>query len=104
VYFGGSTRHVSEVGERHDLNDQVGIAERDKDRYVYRRLGYTRVLRAVDEAYIRERNDPAHDYRPDAEKYRPPIEHQGIDDPIQEKASTVHYFHSGKWFELQGAD
>jgi len=33
-----------------------------------------------------------------------PIDHQGIDDPFQEKASSVHYYHAGKWLRLAGAD
>jgi hypothetical protein len=34
----------------------------------------------------------------------PPIDHQGIDDAFLEKASTVLYFHNGKWLQLAGAD
>lgn len=34
----------------------------------------------------------------------PPIDHQGIDNAFLEKASTVHYFHEGKWLRLTGAD
>ncbi len=34
----------------------------------------------------------------------PPIDHQGIDMDICEKASITYYFHNGKWLGLQGAD
>jgi hypothetical protein len=116
VYFGGTTANVSETGERYDMNDQVGMVELENGQYVYRRLGYTRLLRAVDEEYILERNDPATQYRPPTPASRPdteitvaadvlsPIDHQGIDDPFQEKASTVHYFHEGEWITLAGDD
>ena len=34
----------------------------------------------------------------------PPIDHQGINDAFLEKASSVHYFHEGKWLRLTDAD
>ncbi|MDA1314370.1 MAG: hypothetical protein O2968_13600 [Acidobacteria bacterium] len=34
----------------------------------------------------------------------PPIDHQGINVGIWEKASVVHYFHEGEWLTLTGAD
>lgn len=34
----------------------------------------------------------------------PPIDHQGIDVGIWEKASSVRYFHEGQWLTLTGAD
>jgi hypothetical protein len=34
----------------------------------------------------------------------PPLDHEGINDAFVEKASTVWYWHEGKWLELQGAD
>lgn len=116
VYLGGSVERVAEMGKRYDMNDLVGAVEVENGRYVYRRLSYTRALRVVDEKYIRERNDPANEYhapppagRADTEiavaaDVPPPINHQGIDDPFQEKASTVHFFYEGKWIELHGAD
>jgi hypothetical protein len=33
-----------------------------------------------------------------------PLNHQGIDDGIFDKASSIHYFHNGKWLKLAGAD
>ena len=36
---------------------------------------------------------------------RPPkIKYMGINDIFTEKASTVWYFHKGKWIKLQGSD
>lgn len=34
----------------------------------------------------------------------PPIDHDGIDSAVVEKASTVLYWHGGEWLELTGAD
>jgi hypothetical protein len=34
----------------------------------------------------------------------PPIDHQGIDYGICEKASVVYYYYQGHWLELAGAD
>jgi hypothetical protein len=34
----------------------------------------------------------------------PGVKHQGIEDSFLEKASIVHYFHNGRWLNLQGAD
>jgi hypothetical protein len=34
----------------------------------------------------------------------PPIDHQGIDVGILDKASVTWYFHQGKWLQLTGAD
>jgi hypothetical protein len=34
----------------------------------------------------------------------PPINHDGINDRIMEKASTIYYYHRGKWLGLHGAD
>lgn len=34
----------------------------------------------------------------------PPIDHQGIDYGLCEKASIVFYFHRGRWLQLTGSD
>jgi hypothetical protein len=34
----------------------------------------------------------------------PPIDHDGIDSAVVERASTVLYWHGGEWLELTGAD
>lgn len=34
----------------------------------------------------------------------PPIDHQGIDDAFRGKASVIHYFYKGRWYQLAGAD
>ncbi len=43
-------------------------------------------------------------YAPEELKSLPPLDHNGVDIGICEKASTVLYFSKGKWLELQGAD
>jgi hypothetical protein len=34
----------------------------------------------------------------------PPIDHQGIDDALAGKASSIYYFYDGKWIVLTGSD
>ena len=34
----------------------------------------------------------------------PPLDHDGIGDAFMEKASTIRYYHRGKWMELPGAN
>ena len=34
----------------------------------------------------------------------PPLDHDGIQDAIVGKASSIHYFYRGKWLELAGSD
>jgi len=34
----------------------------------------------------------------------PPVDHDGINDEVVEKGSTVHYFYRGQWLELTGSD
>ena len=105
VYFGGSTTNVSEIGERYDMDDQVGMVETLNGQFAYRKLGYTRILRAVDAKYILDHYAAYGDaYHAFDNSDHPPIDHEGIDDPIQEKASTVHYYFEGKWLQLPGAD
>ena len=51
--------------------------------------------------YIR---DHAQAYAPEELKSLPPLDHNGVDVGICEKASIVLYFNKGKWLGLQGAD
>jgi len=32
------------------------------------------------------------------------LDHEGIDDGIFEKGSSIHYFYDGKWLEFAGSD
>ena len=48
--------------------------------------------------------DHARAYAPEELKSLPPLDHNGVDVGICEKASIVHYFSKGNWLVLQGAD
>jgi hypothetical protein len=43
-------------------------------------------------------------YAPEELKSLPPLDHNGVEVGICEKASTILYFSKGKWLGLQGAD
>lgn len=61
-------------------------------------IGFSRSIDAVGEDYILKHYHEYGGPKP------PNIDHQGIADAFVEKASVVHYYHRGKWLELQGAD
>ena len=61
-------------------------------------IGYSRGLAPVGADYILSHYQAYGGPKP------PPIDHQGINDAFLEKASSVHYFHEGKWLRLTGAD
>jgi hypothetical protein len=48
--------------------------------------------------------DHARAYAPETLKTLPPLDHNGVDVGICEKASIFLYFSKGKWLGLQGAD
>jgi hypothetical protein len=48
--------------------------------------------------------DHAQAYAPEELKSLPPLNHNGVDVGICEKASIILYFSKGKWLGLQGAD
>ena len=91
VFWGGSTRRVAEIAASPDSAFLQTIDENGN-------IGYSRAISAVGRDYIR-----AH-YREYGGRRPPRLEHQGINDAFVEKASVVHYYHRGRWLELQGAD
>ena len=62
------------------------------------KIGYSRGLAPVGADYILSHHQAYGGPKP------PPIDHQGINDAFLGKASSVHYFHKGKWLRLTGAD
>jgi len=48
--------------------------------------------------------DHARAYAPEELKSLPPLDHNGVDVGICEKASIILYFSKGNWLGLQGAD
>ena len=59
---------------------------------------YSREISAVNKRFILRHYRAYDGPRP------APIDHNGIDDAILEKASITWYWHDGKWMQLQGAD
>ncbi len=62
------------------------------------KIAFSREIQAVDRKFIM-----AH-YRAYGGPEPPPVNHQGIDDAFLGKASVTHYWHNGKWLQLQGSD
>jgi len=85
---------------RPDSVDQLASAA-DKDFLQSMRgdtIAFSRSIAIVDARYIREHFERYGGTEP------PPIDHEGIDDGFQGKASVVRYWYQGKWLELTGAD
>ena len=91
VFWGGSTRRVAELAASPDSAFLQTIDGSGN-------IGFSRAIGAVGRDYIRER------YREYGGRRPPRIDHQGINDAFVEKASVVHYYHRGRWLELQGED
>lgn len=91
VFWGGSRHTVSEVARK---EDQIFLQEINEAGSIR----YSRMIDVVGRKFIISH------YEGYAGPKSPPINHQGIDDGYLEKASTVHYFHRGRWLKLQGAD
>lgn len=82
IYANSQAVHSPAVLDKSSLSDQ----------------GCWVAISAVSENYIEEH------YRAYGGPKPPPIDHQGIDVGICEKASVIRYFYQGKWLTLTGAD
>jgi hypothetical protein len=63
------------------------------------RIAYSRKLNVASAAYIRSHAKAYNGPTPPS-----PLDHEGIDDGFQGKASVILYYFRGKWILLQGAD
>jgi hypothetical protein len=63
--------------------------------------GYFRILHVADGKFIRSHYDTS---APDLDPLPKLLSHDGIEDGIFEKGSSVHYFDNGKWLALAGSD
>lgn len=91
VFWGGSTKSVANIARAEDRGYLQGIDGAGT-------IGFSRAIGVVDSDYILRH------YREYGGPKPPPIYHEGINNAFVEKASTVLYYHRGKWLELQGAD
>jgi hypothetical protein len=90
VFRAGSTSDVAELASHRDADFlQLTYAGRP---------GFSRELSVAEPANIRRHFDAY------GGPQLPPLDHDGIDDAFLEKGSVVHYWHEGRWLQLQGAD
>jgi hypothetical protein len=90
VFWRGSARSVSEIARAADISFLQGVGGD--------RIGFSRAIGAADRKKILACYAEFGGPKP------PAINHHGIEDAYVDKASSVHYFHRGRWLELQGAD
>jgi hypothetical protein len=91
VFRGGSTASVMELAAQPDADflQEVGPGPV---------VGYSRSLAVANPKYIQDHYDRYGGSRP------PPLDHDGLDDGFDGKASVVWYWYGGRWLQLQGAD
>jgi hypothetical protein len=90
IFWSGSVADVSEIEQREDIHYLEGTWDN--------RIVYTRLITPVGAQFIKER--AAGNGGPEP----PPLDHQGINDAMLEKASMVQYFYNGGWMRLSGDD
>ena len=84
-----SPQTAFKLEEEEDLNKLAGIGDG--------KIGYTREITPVDEAFIREHHHPSDETK------LPPIDHLGIGDSF-DGGSVVLYYYQNKWLHLTGSD
>jgi len=88
VYWNGSAQSPAQLAH---LDETITPSKR----------GYFRILHVADKKFIRSH----HDANPTEMEPLPKVlDHDGIDDGIFEKGSSIHYFDNGKWLTLAGSD
>jgi hypothetical protein len=90
VFRAGSTSDVAELASRRDADFLQGTYTGE--------LGFSRKLNVAGPDEIQTHFDAYGGPQP------PTLDHDGIDDAFLEKASVIHYWHEGRWLQLQGAD
>ena len=93
VFWGGSETIVEEVQSWASSEDKFWLQGGMPGEIIF-----SRSLAVADAKYIKDRAEwyggilPSH------------IDHEGIDEGLLGKASSVHYWFDGQWLSLQGAD
>lgn len=90
VFWGGAADSVAEHPSVPDLSFLQGVGNDD--------IGYSRVIGIAGRDYILDH------YREYGGPKPPPIDHDGIEDAFEGKASAILYFYKGEWHTLTGAD
>jgi len=89
VFWRGAADSVAELAPAADRNYLQEMPEG---------IVYSRGLGVADARYIRQH------YARYGGPSPPPLDHDGIDDGFEGKASEVHYSYRGRWLTLTGAD
>lgn len=90
VFWKVSEKNPAEIARREDRIFLQGITADE--------ISYSRAIDPVGKDFIMRHYDAYAGPKP------PPINHQGVNDSLVEKASEVWYFYGGKWIKLTGAD
>lgn len=90
VFWGGAADSVAEHPSVPDLNFLQGVGNDE--------IGFSRVIGIAGREYILDH------YREYGGPEPPPIDHDGIEDAFEGKASAILYFYKGEWHTLTGAD
>ena len=90
VFRNASERNPSELAREADIDKLQAVAGDV--------IAYSRTISRVGREYILSHYGAYGGPKP------PTVDHQGIDDAFEGKASIVHYFHAGRWRKLAGAD
>lgn len=90
VFRDASDRHPEDLAKSEDKDQLQGAGKG--------RIAYSRQLAPADRKFIMDH------YRAYGGPEPPPIDHQGIDDAFEGKASVTYYWYRGEWKKLTGAD
>lgn len=90
VFWNGSPQSSSEISEAPDIQYLQDLGNNE--------IGFSRVISAVGEKEIAKYQSALGGPKP------PSIDHQGIEDSFEGKASVINYYFHGEWLKLTGAD
>jgi hypothetical protein len=90
VFWKGAADSVAEHPSVPDLGFLQGVGNDE--------IGFSRVIGIAGRGYIMEH------YLEYGGPVPPPIDHDGIEDAFEGKASAILYFYKGNWLTLTGAD
>ncbi len=90
VFRAGSAEVVSQLAKGSDKTWLQTVGDG--------KIGYSRMIKSADGPYIVGHHEAFGGPKP------PPIDHEGIEDAFQGKASIILCYYRGKWLRLTGAD
>jgi hypothetical protein len=90
VFWNAAADSVAEHPSVPDLSFLQGVGDDQ--------IGFSRIIGVAGRTYILDHHREYGGPKP------PPIDHDGIEDAFEGKASAILYFYKGKWLTLAGAD